>query len=488
MPEETRNAEVRHESVEQQINWDDYRDHLATADQQGRRIWVYPKKPSGRFYRWRTWLSYLLLLVLAVGPFTKINGNPLLMFNIVERRFSIFGIILWPQDMFIFALFMLIVFIMVVLATAVYGRIFCGWFCPQTVMMEMVFRKIEYWIEGDHVEQRALNAAPWTPRKVRKKALKLVIFYVISFVVGNLLLAYIIGSDRLILIITDDPRNHIHGLTAMMLFSLLFFGIFARFREQACTFICPYGRFQSVLLDEASIIVGYDYKRGEKRGKKKRGQSEEERAAAGLGDCINCGMCVSVCPTGIDIRNGLQMECVHCTSCIDACDSIMDRIKKPRGLIRYASLNSIEKGEKLKATPRLFIYTTVLFLLTGLLGYLLLNRPPVDAYLLRAPGALYQTMPTGHLTNLYLLKLLNKTNAEMPVELKLENVEGKITVAGNTNVMPGKMSEPAVVVELAPEVLTAEKNPIEIGVYSNGRKLETVRTVFVGPEKARHAL
>lgn len=468
-------------SVEQEINWDDYRDHLATADQRGRRIWVYPRKPEGRFYRRRTWLSYLLLLVLVLGPFVRINGNPLLMFNIVDRKFSVLGILLWPQDMYIFALLMLLAFVMTFLATAVYGRIWCGWLCPQTVMMEMVFRKIEYLIEGSNTEQRRLNEAPWDGTKARKKFLKWTVFYLVSFAVGNLLLAYIIGSDRLIEIVTDDPRLHVKGFTAMFLFSLLFFGIFTRFREQACTFICPYGRFQSVLLDEGSIIVGYDYKRGEKRGKRRRSATWPDREAQGFGDCVNCRMCVSVCPTGIDIRDGLQMECVHCTACIDACDSVMDRIDRPRGLIRYASLNSIETGARLRPTPRLWIYSGVLVLLAGLLGVVLLGRSPVEANLLRAPGALYQETPDGQLSNLYLLKLLNKTNREMPVALTLEGRDGSITVAGNTNVPPGKLSETAVVVVLDPDSLASEKTELTIGVYSGEERLEILKTVFVGP-------
>ena len=483
MTEPVQPSGTRTASIEKEIDGDDYRDHLATADRRGRRIWVYPRRPEGRFYRWRTWLSYLLLLILVLGPFIRIHGNPLLMFNVVDRQFSIFGIILWPQDMYIFALLMLLVFVMIFLATAVYGRIWCGWLCPQTVMMEMVFRKIEYWIEGTHLEQRRLNEGPWDGAKMRKKILKWSVFFVISFLVGNLLLAYIIGSDRLIDIVTDSPSNHVKGLSAMILFSLLFFGIFSRFREQACTFICPYGRFQSVLLDEDSIIVAYDHKRGERRGKRRHSVSWTDREAAGFGDCINCRMCVSVCPTGIDIRDGLQMECVHCTACIDACDAVMDRIDRPRGLIRYASLDSIERGARLRPTPRLVIYSAILVLLAGLLGFVLAGRPPVEANLLRAPGALYQETPDGRLSNLYLLKLLNKTNREMPISLKLEGAAGTLTVAGNTLVPPGRLSETAVVVVMDPSAVSAEKTPLAIGVYAGEKRLDVLETVFVGPAR-----
>ena len=258
------------------------------------------------------------------GPFVRINGNPLLLINIVERKFVILGQIFWPQDMIMFAVALLIFITGIIIFTAAYGRLWCGWTCPQTVLMEMVFRKIEYLIEGDSHQQRALDKAPWTADKILKKAGKHAIFFGLSFLIGNTLLAYIIGTEQLFQIITDNPAKHVEGLTAMILFTLVFYAIFARFREQACTFICPYGRLQSTLLDENTIVVAYDYKRGEKRGPLHRGQSVEQRRAAGSGDCIACRQCVMVCPTGIDIRNGTQMECVHCTACIDACDDVMD--------------------------------------------------------------------------------------------------------------------------------------------------------------------
>ena len=279
----------------------------------------------GRFYRGRTWLSWLLLAIMFAGPFVRINGNPLLLFNVVERKFVILGQIFWPQDMIMFAVALLIFVTGILVFTAAYGRLWCGWTCPQTVLMEMVFRKIEYLIEGDSHQQRALDKAPWTAAKIRKKVGKHAIFFGLSFIVGNTLLAYIIGTEQLFQIVTDSPAKHLEGLTAMILFTLVFYAIFARFREQACTFICPYGRLQSTLLDENTIVVAYDYKRGEKRGPWRRGQPLEQRQAAGHGDCIACRQCVAVCPTGIDIRNGTQMECVHCTACIDACDDVMDK-------------------------------------------------------------------------------------------------------------------------------------------------------------------
>jgi cytochrome c oxidase accessory protein FixG len=365
----------------QEIRWEDFRDHLATANQDGGRRWLYPRKPSGRFYRRRTWLSALLLAVMFAGPFVKIGGNPLLMVNIVERKFSILGQIFWPQDTFIFAVAMLIFVMGIMIFTAAFGRLWCGWTCPQTLLMEMVFRKLEYWIEGDGSRQRALDEAPWTARKVGIKLAKHLVFLSVSFVIGNTLLSYIIGSDQLLGIIQDDPRRHLVGLTFMVLFTLLFYGIFARFREQACTFICPYGRFQSALLDENTMVVAYDHRRGEPRAPLHPGQTPEQRRAAGEGDCVGCNHCVAVCPTGIDIRNGTQMECVNCTACIDACDNVMERVHRPRGLIRFASLNNIERGEPQRYTPRMKLYTVVLLALISLFVFLLFTRADIQTTL-----------------------------------------------------------------------------------------------------------
>jgi len=476
-----KNSEPR-ESSAQQVDWSDFRDHIATADSEGRRKWIYPRKVNGRWFRWRTGFSYLLLAIMFAGPFVRIHGNPLLLMNIIDRKFVILGHIFWPQDMILFAISMLVIVVSVIVFTAAFGRLWCGWACPQTVMMEMVFRKIEYFIEGDAHEQRALNAAPWTAKKISKKIFKHAVFCALSFLVGNVLLSYIIGTEALFQIITDNPSSHIQGLTFMILFSLLFYGIFARFREQACTFVCPYGRLQSALLDENSIVVAYDHKRGEKRAPLKQGQPSALRKQTGLGDCVSCRQCVSVCPTGIDIRDGTQMECINCTACIDACDAVMDKIERPRGLIRYASLNGIERGERLRFTPRLAGYTVVLFVLASVLAFMIFTRADIEATFLRAPGSMFQQTPDGHFSNLYSVKVFNKTSREMPVELKLENIEGNLRVVGSSlDLPPQKLAESAVVVELAPAQMRSGSTPVIIGVYTGGKRVQTIKTSFVGP-------
>jgi cytochrome c oxidase accessory protein FixG len=467
----------------QQVHWDDYREHLATADKFGHRMWIFARQPRGKWTQRRTWLSWLLIGGMFAGPFIKIHGNPLLMINIVERRFSILGQLFWPQDVLLFAVAMLIFLVGLIIFTTAFGRLWCGWTCPQTVMMEMVFRKIEYLIEGDAVEQRQLAAAPWTARKLGKRALKLGVFLGVSFLIGNTLLAYIIGSDALLQIITDDPHQHLTGLTFMILFTLLFFAIFARFREQACTFICPYGRFQSAMLDENTMVVAYDHKRGEQRGKFRREEPQAKRKASGVGDCVDCKQCVAVCPTGIDIRNGVQLECVNCTACIDACDEVMDKVGKPRGLVRYASLNSIEKGEPFRFTARMRLYAVVLSVLVTLFLVLVFTRPAVQAMLLRAPGSLFMQTAEGRIENIYTLKLVNKTIHDLPVELKLEGVPGQLAVMGQKELLvpAGKLIETSVLIDLDTATLTGVSTKLRVGVYSNGKLVQTVKTVFLGP-------
>ena len=481
-PSPDKNTDAAEKSAVKSVDWSDFRDHIATAERDGRRKWIYPRRVSGRFFRWRTWFSWLLLAVMFTGPFITIHDNPLLLLNIVERKFVVLGQIFWPQDMILFAIAALVGVTSIVVFTAAFGRVWCGWACPQTVMMEMVFRKIEHLIEGDAPRQRALDAAPWTAGKILRKFFKHAVFYALSFLVGNVLLSYIIGWQALYQIVTDPPAQHLAGLSFMVAFSLLFYGIFARFREQACTFICPYGRLQSVLLDENSIVVAYDHKRGEKRGLVRHGQKFGERRFAGLGDCVACNQCVSVCPTGIDIRDGTQMECVHCTACMDACDSVMAKVGYPPGLIRYASLNGIERGERLRLTPRLIGYCVVLAALVSLLAVMIFTRADVEATLLRAPGSLFQQMPDGHFSNLYTVRIVNKTSREMPVELRLESPAGSLQVmGGKLTVPPQKLVENSLLVELDPAAMKTGATPVVLGVYAGGKRLQTLKTAFIGP-------
>jgi len=316
-----------------------FRDRIATVDEKGKRIWIFPKKPAGSFYNKRKLVSYLMLGFLLAGPHIRIKGEPLLMLNLIERKFVIFGQVFWPQDMYLLAVLLILAVVFVILFTIIYGRIFCGWVCPQTIFMEMVFRRIEYFIEGDAPAQRLLDKAPWTAQKILKKTTKHVLFWFLSFLIAHTFLAYIIGSDALWHIQTDPLGKHLGGFIAIVIFTYAFYGVFAFLREQVCTTICPYGRLQGVLLDQNSMVVAYDHVRGENRAKIKK---DEDRAAAQKGDCIDCLHCVQVCPTGIDIRNGTQLECTNCTACIDACDHMMDAVGLEKGLVRFVSEEGIK--------------------------------------------------------------------------------------------------------------------------------------------------
>ena len=454
-----------------------FRDSIATISQDGKRNWIYPKKPKGRYYDRRTIVSVVFLALMFAGPFFKIDGHPLMLFNVLERKFIIFGIAFWPQDFHLFVLAMLTFIVFIILFTVLFGRLWCGWACPQTIFMEMVFRKIEYWIEGDAQQQKALNAESPNPRKFRKKLLKNSIFFLISFLIANTFLAYLIGIDELKLLVEEGPGKHTGTFTSLVIFSLVFFGVYIKFREQACIVVCPYGRLQGVLLDKNSVVIGYDYKRGEPRGKLHK---NEERV---LGDCIDCHQCVQVCPTGIDIRNGTQMECVNCTACIDACDSIMDKISKPRGLIRYTSEEAIATGNKFKVTTRIIAYSVVLFVLLSTLITLLSIRTDVEATILRTPGMLYQEQPNGQVSNLYNVKIVNKTFDTMPIEVKISEPDGTVKWVGNgiQSIQPQDIAEGEFFIIIDKKLITTTKNKIKIDIFSNGKAVENVSTNFIGP-------
>jgi cytochrome c oxidase accessory protein FixG len=456
-----------------------FRDAISTVDKDGHRVWVYPKKPKGKFTNYRNYVSYILLLIFFAAPFIKIKDEPLILLNVLERHFVLFGVVFWPQDFHIFLLGMIAFIIFIVVFTVIYGRIFCGWICPQTIFMEMIFRKIEYWIEGDWRAQQALDRAPLSVPKFMKKTAKHSVFFVMSFMISNLFLTYIIGVEKWQAIVSDNPEHHLGGLAAILIFTGVFYFVYARFREQVCTVVCPYGRLQGVLMDKDSIAVAYDYVRGETRGKIRKG---EERASAGKGDCIDCHHCVQVCPTGIDIRNGLQLECVNCTACIDACDDIMEKVGLPKGLIRYASEDNIKLNKPFRWTKRMIGYSVVLLLLVVSLGFLLTTRTEVETSLLRTPGMLYQDQGNNRYSNLYNLKIINKTSAELALHLKLENIKGEIQMVGKDPlVAPKSVGEGALFVILEQSEIKSIKTKLEIGVYENDRLIEVVSTTFVGP-------
>lgn len=439
-----------------------------------KREWIYAKKPQGELYKYRQWVGYALLLFLFIAPLIKIGGNPFLMFNIIERKFSIFGQLFYPQDLHIFVFGMLISMVCVVLFTVVFGRVWCGWTCPQTIFMELIFRKIEYWIEGDWTQQRKLNEGPSTDQKQLKKILKHSIFLLISFFISNTFLAYIIGIDALIQIITDPLDAHIVGLLTIGIFTLIFYAVFAHVREIVCTTICPYGRLQGVLLDNQSLTVAYDIRRGEPRGKKNTVQTN--------GDCVDCKLCVHVCPTGIDIRNGLQMECVSCTACIDACDAVMEKLHKPKRLIGFYTMGEIEGEEKSTNNSRAIAYSIVLIALISVFAFLIFSRSELGATLLRAKGSTYQLRDDHTISNLYTLELLNKTSQEMPFTLSCSDPDLRVQLVNKIDKLgiEGHATLSFFLI-INNDQVDKYKRDVKVYIYSGERKVETLKTTFIAP-------
>lgn len=460
-----------------------FRDTIATIDKEGKRAWIFPKIPKGKLYDKRKWVSYFLLAFLFSAPFIKINGNQFLLFNIMERKFSIFGFPFWPQDFHLVVISMIIGVVGLALFTVAFGRIFCGWFCPQTIFMEMLFRRIEFWIEGDRGAQIKLNKQEWNAEKIRKKAAKWFLFFVASFVIANVFLAYLVGSDQVLDMVRQGPFHNVSTFIALLIFTAVFYFIYAWFREQVCIIACPYGRMQGVLLDNKTINVAYDHVRGEGASGRAKFKKNEDRKMLGKGDCIDCHQCVNVCPTGIDIRNGVQLECINCTACIDECDHIMESVNLPKGLIRYASEDEIVKKEKFVFTARMKGYVTVLTILIGILIGMLFLRNDVEATVLRLPGQLFQHKGEN-ISNVFTYKIVNKTVRDFDnIHFKLAKPKGEIKMVGKNSFKVNKegMAQGTLFIEIHPAFLKGDKTKITIEVYNNEELLETTTTNFLGP-------
>jgi len=455
-----------------------FRDSIGTINDKGKRNWIFARQPKGKLYNWRSLVSVIYLLVFFILPWIKVNEQPLFMLNFIDRKFILFGVIFWPQDFFLFVIAMLTFLVFIVLFTVVFGRIFCGWVCPQTIFMEMIFRKIEYWIDGDSSKQKALDKAPWNKDKILKRSGKFIAFFLMSFIIANYFLAYLIGMEHVVVYFKEGIAKHLAVFLPLLTFTSVFFFIYWWFREQACIIVCPYGRLQGVMLDPNTVVVAYDYVRGEPRGKIKKGEEKK------TGDCVDCAMCVHVCPTGIDIRNGTQLECVNCTACIDACDEVMEHVNRPTGLIRYASENNIAKGEKLKPTARSIAYSVVLVILLIVLTALLSTRKDVQATVLRVQGMTYQEQADNKISNLYNIQLLNKTRKVLPITLRLEDndLKGVIKVVGSDMEAEKESVQDGVFfVFIDKNNLHHRKNNIHIGVYANDKKVDEVTTNFMAP-------
>lgn len=455
-----------------------FRDHFDAVKEDGKRNWFYPQKPKGKWHNRRILFTVFILGILFIGPFLHRDGQPLFLFNVIERKIILFGFFIGPQDYWLFGMLMIVTILFIVLFTNLLGRLWCGWACPQTVFMEMVFRKIEYAIEGDWHKQKALDKSPWTSEKITKKGSKWLIFFVLSFVIANLLLAYIIGVKELYKLILQPIEDNLGTLSALLIFTLIFFFDFAWLKDQACTVVCPYGRLQGVFLDRKSTVVAYDYKRGEPRDKIRKNQIRTE------GDCINCFQCVHVCPTGIDIRNGTQMECINCTACIDACDSIMDKVGFEKGLIRYTSEDSILNGKSKNISVRKISFAAIMVVICVIVGLIFWNRTDTKTTLLRVPGSQYMETKDG-IENLYTYKIFNKTNRAINLDFQLDFPKGKLKFIGTDQltIEPAGMLEGSVMIAIPVNELEKRKTTIQLSVYDDGKFLEDFSTTFIAPEQ-----
>lgn len=387
------------------------RDAVTTIRDDGSRRYLHPADVRGRFTRARVWSGWLLIAIYLSLPWIKIGGHPAIFLDIAARRFHLFGLTFAFQDIWMlffgitglgFGLFFI---------TALLGRVWCGWACPQTVFLDQVYRRIERFFEGDATARRALDAAPWTATKVIRRGGKHILYVLVSATIAHLFLAYFVSIPQLWAMMHEAPAEHWASFVFVALFTAILYGNFAWFREQLCLIICPYGRLQSALIDDHSLIVGYDTTRGEPRGK---------LGIPDAGACIDCNRCVRVCPTGIDIRQGLQLECIGCAACIDACDEVMTKVNRPTGLIRYDSLAGF-RGEKTRwIRPRILMYVALLVVGAAVATFAFSRMQPANVQVTRLGGAPY-FVDEQFVRNQFLVRLVNKRDHAQRFALSLSD-------------------------------------------------------------------
>ena len=485
------------------------RESVTTIRSDGSRPFLFPTDPYGRVNRARSLSAFGLMALYFSLPWIKVNGYPAVFLDIAERRFHLFGITLAAQDLWLLFFVITGLGFSLFFVTALLGRVWCGWACPQTVFLDHVYRRIERWVDGDAVKRRALHYAPLSAGKVVKRVVKHTLYVIVSAVITHLFLAYFVSLLEVWSMVRAAPTEH-WGAFGFIVFAtgVIYFN-YAWFREQMCIVICPYGRIQSALIDDHSLVVGYDAKRGEPRGPKRGHAAEPTGLARGAGasaasaaptaaagDCVACSRCVQVCPTGIDIRQGLQMECIGCTACIDACDDVMTRLGRPRGLIRYDSQAAFSGGRTRWVRPRTILYFVLLVVGASVATKALMSVKPANASVTRMTGAPY-VVDEGSIRNQFLVRIVNKRNVAARFTVRIDDTPKHVRRVGfETPVEVGPLAElvqPLVL--LQPRQDYAGPFHFEVHVEDGAKSFSLERRVeFVGPdarllreeEKERH--
>ena len=451
---------------------------LPTLNVDGSRRWIRPKPAEGKFQRRRRTTAYGLMFVFLVIPYLHVRGKPIVLLDLPHREFTLLGTTFLPTDTLLLMLLMMSILITVFLLTALFGRVWCGWGCPQTVYMEFLFRPIERWLEGGRSGSLQLDAlgirGQLNPRRVAKYA----IYAVLALVLAHTFLAYFVGVDQLAVWVRRSPVQHPTSFAIMALTTSAIMFDFAFFREQTCLVACPYGRWQSALLDKQSLIVAYDRTRGEPRAKGKVRPS-------GAGDCIDCGACVTTCPTGIDIRDGLQMECIHCTQCADACDEIMRRVERPEGLIRYTSRAALDGERVHKLRPRVVLYPLALAGSFGGFLFALGTKAPADVTMMRGLGPPYAIEADGRVANQVRIKIANRSRADHRYTIRVDGIAGGSVIAP-MNPLPvaaGHTETASLFVMLPPQAFRDGERRVTFVIGDGAGFVDTVRYELVGPER-----
>ncbi|MEL7473075.1 MAG: cytochrome c oxidase accessory protein CcoG [Planctomycetota bacterium] len=463
---------------------------LSTLNADGSRRWLKPRPSGGRWLNRRRIVGYGLIALFVTLPHLRINGKPPLLLDIPKREFTFFGGTLYATDIMFLAPLMILIFVSIFFLTALFGRVWCGWACPQTVYLELVYRPIEYLFQGTPGKKRRNFGGAGT-------AIKCGIYFVISFILAHTFLSYFVGTDALRTWIFGSPLDHFLPFLLVVATTLAMLFDFGYFREQMCIVACPYGRFQSVMLDQDSLVIGYDQRRGEPRGKKRR---KPKGATTGVdltvratdpeptpGDCIDCHMCVTTCPTGIDIRDGLQLECVNCAQCIDACDTVMDKIGKPRGLIRYASQRALEKGGRRFLRPRVIVYPAIIILMLSIIGIGLVTRSPALLRVVRGPGLPYIILEDGRITNSVNIKIHNRSQDDATYRVSLVGADGVevLTQLGALDVPAGEIRTEPSLFAAPKHVFNAGRADLRVRLEDDSGRVQETPYRMLGPRGAR---